>query len=41
MRCGPEAGARTIAELEGAETVTATHLAEAVQYRRLDPNLFA
>ena len=32
--------ARTIADLEGAETVTATHLAEAVQYRRLDRNLF-
>ena len=32
---------RTIADLEGAENVTATHLAEAVQYRRLDRNLFA
>jgi len=33
--------ARTIADLEGAENVTVTHLAEAVQYRRLDRNLFA
>ena len=33
--------ARTIADLEGAEAVTATHVAEAVQYRRLDRNLFA
>ena len=33
--------ARTIADLEGAPDVTATHLAEAVQYRRLDRNRFA
>jgi len=33
--------ARTIADLEGAAAVTSTHLAEAVQYRRLDRNLFA
>jgi len=28
--------ARTIADLSGAEAVTAKHLAEAVQYRSLD-----
>jgi magnesium chelatase family protein len=33
--------ARTIADLEEAPDITATHLAEAVQYRRLDRNLFA
>lgn len=33
--------ARTIADLEGAADVSATHLSEAVQYRRLDRNLFA
>jgi len=33
--------ARTIADLEESPDVTATHLAEAVQYRRLDRNLFA
>ena len=33
--------ARTIADLEGSDNVTATHLSEAVQYRRLDRNLFA
>ena len=33
--------ARTIADLEEAPDVTATHLAEAVQYRRLDRSLFA
>ena len=33
--------ARTIADLESAADITATHLAEAVQYRRLDRNLFA
>jgi len=41
LRCVPEAGACTIADLEGAANVTATHLAQAVQYRRLDRNLFA
>ena len=33
--------ARTIADLEGSDAVTATHLSEAVQYRRLDRKLFA
>ena len=33
--------ARTIADLEAADAVSATHLSEAVQYRRLDRNLFA
>jgi magnesium chelatase family protein len=33
--------ARTIADLDAAPNVTVTHLAEAVQYRRLDRNLFA
>jgi magnesium chelatase family protein len=33
--------ARTIADLEGSDNVTATHLSGAVQYRRLDRNLFA
>jgi magnesium chelatase family protein len=33
--------ARTIADLAGSDAVTATHLSEAVQYRRLDRNLFA
>ncbi len=33
--------ARTIADLEAAPEISATHLAEAVQYRRLDRNLFA
>jgi len=33
--------ARTVADLDGAADITATHLAEAVQYRRLDRNLFA
>ena len=32
--------ARTIADLEGAETVQARHLAEAVQYRTLDRKLY-
>jgi magnesium chelatase family protein len=32
---------RTLADLEGAASVTAAHVAEAVQYRRLDRNLFA
>jgi magnesium chelatase family protein len=33
--------ARTIADLDAADAVTVTHLSEAVQYRRLDRNLFA
>jgi len=33
--------ARTIADLEGAADISVTHLSEAVQYRRLDRNLFA
>jgi magnesium chelatase family protein len=33
--------ARTIADLEATDTLTITHLAEAIQYRRLDRNLFA
>jgi hypothetical protein len=32
---------RTIADLEGADAIAAKHLSEAVQYRRLDRNLFA
>jgi magnesium chelatase family protein len=31
--------ARTIADLDGAETITATHLSEAIQYRTLDRQL--
>jgi magnesium chelatase family protein len=30
--------ARTIADLEGAATLTVQHLAEAIQYRTLDRN---
>jgi magnesium chelatase family protein len=33
--------ARTIADLDNSENITASHLSEAVQYRRLDRNLFA
>jgi magnesium chelatase family protein len=33
--------ARTIADLEGADAIAVNHLSEAVQYRRLDRNLFA
>ena len=33
--------ARTIADLEGAANIAVNHLSEAVQYRRLDRNLFA
>jgi magnesium chelatase family protein len=32
---------RTLADLEGCEIISAAHVAEAVQYRRLDRNLFA
>ena len=32
--------ARTIADLEGAEHLTVAHLAEAIQYRTLDRNLW-
>jgi magnesium chelatase family protein len=32
---------RTIADLEGAPDIRLTHLSEAVQYRRLDRNMFA
>jgi len=33
--------ARTIADLEAAPDITATHLSEAIQYRTLDRNLWA
>lgn len=33
--------ARTIADLEGADALALHHLSEAIQYRRLDRNLFA
>ena len=32
--------ARTIADLEGAANIAVNHLSEAVQYRRLDRNMF-
>jgi magnesium chelatase family protein len=32
--------ARTIADLEGVEDLSPTHLSEAVQYRTLDRNLW-
>jgi magnesium chelatase family protein len=33
--------ARTIADLEGGDSINATHVGEAVQYRTLDRNLWA
>ncbi|MCX5654569.1 MAG: magnesium chelatase, partial [Planctomycetota bacterium] len=33
--------ARTIADLDNSENIAVNHLSEAVQYRRLDRNLFA
>ena len=33
--------ARTLADLEGVDRITANHILEAIQYRSLDRNLFA
>ena len=32
--------ARTIADIEGAETISSVHIGEAIQYRTLDRNLW-
>ncbi len=32
---------RTIADLEGTESITSEHVSEAIQYRTLDRNLWA